>query len=156
MCDELKTCTKCQEEKSVDNFYKAVREKSGISNQCKECERAYNKSSEGKLRYAKYSQTPKAKLANIKKNKKQQQAFPERVYARQALRRAIKKGDIIRQSHCSSCNQPECDVGKIEAHHHEYTLPYDVSWLCKGCHSIWHNLHENQGTGYRLKQLASL
>lgn len=31
-----------------------------------------------------------------------------------------------------------CGAGKAEVHHHDYTNPFDISWLCRPCHEDWH------------------
>ena len=49
-------------------------------------------------------------------------------------------GQIVKPSTCSSCNSQL----HIEAHHTDYSKPYDVIWLCKSCHK---KLHAEQGRG---------
>jgi len=48
---------------------------------------------------------------------------------------AFEKGILIRQTHCSECNQTG---GQIEAHHDDYNKPLDVRFLCHKCHFEWH------------------
>ncbi len=48
------------------------------------------------------------------------------------LRRAIKKGLIIRPTNCISCGK----FCKPEAHHEDYSKPFDVIWLCFICHGL--------------------
>jgi hypothetical protein len=54
--------------------------------------------------------------------------YPEKDNARKLLATAIKSGKVKRMS-CSVCG----DV-KSEAHHEDYTNPYDVVWLCRKHH----------------------
>jgi hypothetical protein len=54
--------------------------------------------------------------------------------AHAALHYAIKKGNILRPSHCAYCEK-DC---KPEAHHEDYTQPLEVAWLCKQCHYDYH------------------
>lgn len=35
---------------------------------------------------------------------------------------------------CEKCKEES----KTEAHHHDYNLPFDVTYLCKRCHCDWH------------------
>ena len=37
---------------------------------------------------------------------------------------------------CSKCGRTNC---RIEAHHHDYTKPLDVTWLCVSCHQQLHS-----------------
>jgi len=50
--------------------------------------------------------------------------------ARRALRKAVKVGAIRPECFCERCGSPK----KVQAHHHDYTRPYDVQWLCAKCH----------------------
>jgi ribosomal protein S27AE len=52
----------------------------------------------------------------------------------QALNKAVRDGLLNRPSRCSSCGKP----GDIEAHHEDYSKPYDVEWLCGDCHRSKH------------------
>lgn len=43
-------------------------------------------------------------------------------------------GQIARPSACSSCGSKL----HVEAHHADYSKPYDVIWLCRSCHKKLH------------------
>lgn len=65
--------------------------------------------------------------------------------AANAVRRAVRRGDLIRPTHCSRCEEQK---KSIVAHHHngydeEHWL--DVEWLCRACHSIVHCLSVGLG-----------
>jgi len=47
----------------------------------------------------------------------------------------IKQGKISRPDVCSRCGR----VGKIEAHHADYSKPLDILWVCRPCH---YKVHE--------------
>lgn len=47
--------------------------------------------------------------------------------------KAIKKGILTRADTCARCGKTDC---KIEASHHDYSTPLDVTWLCRRCHRI--------------------
>lgn len=56
---------------------------------------------------------------------------------REKTHRLIKSSKLIKMN-CEICNDTE-----VEAHHDDYTNPYDVRWLCKAHHSQHHtNLKE--------------
>lgn len=60
---------------------------------------------------------------------------PEKNRARGALRQKICRGTIIKPSCCDRCKM---EAKRIEAHHHDYSKPFDVLWLCVECHKIEH------------------
>lgn len=55
-----------------------------------------------------------------------------------SVRSAIKNGNLVRPESCEKCgeNPGTTKVGapKIQAHHHDYSLPLAVEWLCARCH----------------------
>jgi len=54
---------------------------------------------------------------------------PERLAANRDLLRALARGEIHRQP-CFLCGDT-----LVSAHHPDYSAPFDVLWLCNGCHS---------------------
>lgn len=78
-----------------------------------------------------YHKNPeKARQLIYKNNEK----HAEKIAARTLLRMAVKRGDLIKPLRCSICENKT----KLEAHHHDYTKPLDVQWLCTGCHGSVH------------------
>jgi len=61
----------------------------------------------------------------------------ERDRARRKTANAIKRGDLVRPTHCEACG----GSGRypIHAHHPDYRKPFEVMWLCRPCHWIEHN-----------------
>jgi ribosomal protein S27AE len=66
---------------------------------------------------------------------KQSASNREKVHARIAVRTAVRQGNLVRPDTCPRCGQP----GNIEAHHADYSKPYDVQWLCAECHRKEHS-----------------
>ncbi len=56
----------------------------------------------------------------------------EKQRAHSAVAYAIRSGKLERQP----CE--ECGVQPTEAHHEDYSKPFDVMWLCKTCHEKRH------------------
>ncbi len=62
----------------------------------------------------------------------------EKIRAQNKLNYAVRMGRIIRQS-CEGCDSTD----KVNAHHHDYSKPYDVEWLCQDCHKSHHHSGKN-------------
>lgn len=48
---------------------------------------------------------------------------------------ALRHGDLVRPKSCQLCNNPS---NKINAHHKDYSKPFDIIWLCYSCHRKQH------------------
>lgn len=65
----------------------------------------------------------------------QREKFPERMKARTAVSNAVRDGRLEKRP-CAFCGETE----GLEAHHHDYAKPLDVTWLCRPCHRRFHAL----------------
>ena len=122
----LKVCSKCKVDKPVNEFHKNRSRKDGLGHYCKLCARAATRTN--------YRINPEKMVANVAK---WQKANPEKVKAHQAIHRAIKSGKLTKPDACSECldiKTPE----RLHGHHHDYSKPLDVIWLCRQCHK---NIH---------------
>lgn len=135
----MKTCKKCGESKHEDYFY--TQNKRWKSNFCKECHREKCKES-----FRKYRKTEKYKnyLKKYKKTnsfkevrKRSEKKFPEKNKARRALLYKIRVGKIKRLP-CQICGKI-----KSQAHHRDYSKPFDIIWLCVEHHHKLHDYDEN-------------
>jgi len=63
------------------------------------------------------------------------QQIEARTRARQAVRHAIARGDLVRPKICSNCGLEKF----VEGHHADYSKPLEVVWLCKKCHYSLHS-----------------
>jgi hypothetical protein len=113
--------------------------KDGHLNKCKECTKKdvklrYNKDREKIMRYErKRSQEPSRREKWIVYQREGRKRNPDKNRARAKVDRAIRLGKLIRQP-CSVCGSV-CDV---EAHHTDYSKPFEITWLCFRCHRIAH------------------
>ena len=57
----------------------------------------------------------------------------EKTLAQNRLNYAIRSGQMARGA-CEGCGTDQ----KVHAHHHDYTKPLDVRWLCFRCHKLSH------------------
>lgn len=95
---------------------------------------------QSKKAQSKYYQTEKGRQKYDLQNKICRKRHPERAKARSLLSNAICEGKIIRPAKCSLCSENQF---KIEAHHPDYSKPYEVIWLCRSCHGIVHRKIKN-------------
>ncbi|MES0010112.1 hypothetical protein NKJ78_03605 [Mesorhizobium sp. M0037] len=69
------------------------------------------------------------------------EANPQKVWAHQCLRSALKRGLVI-QMPCEQCGDLVA-----EAHHDDYDKPMDVRWLCRLHHRHEHGRLRRQSGG---------
>lgn len=82
---------------------------------------------------AAYMQTQVGLQKNAEAVAKYTTRCPERLQARQEVRKAIKSGQLVRGP-CETCGESE-----VEAHHGDYSKPLEVRWLCKSHHEAVHH-----------------
>lgn len=134
----MKTCFKCNVQKPLTDFYKHNGMIDGFLNKCKEC---------SKIDSAKHRINNLEKVREYDrergKNKERVKHATEiskiwrnqdkrRIFAHNAVARAIKKGTLLRKP-CIKCNSE-----KTVAHHEDYDKPLEVTWLCQPCHKKRH------------------
>jgi len=66
--------------------------------------------------------------------KRMEEKYPEKVAAREKVYDAVRDGRLERQP-CEECGSTE----DVEAHHPDYSNPYDVVWLCREHHRQRHS-----------------
>lgn len=88
-----------------------------------------------RINQRKYFQTPKGREKYKKAGLKLREKYPEKARARSLLSNAVCEGRIIRPTQCSLCFSSN---GVIQGHHHDYSKPLDVIWVCKSCHIMVH------------------
>ena len=145
------TCKVCGVTSDAAEFYNSV------NNRCKECHKKKVKDNRGdkidyyreydakrfkedpkvRERHKRYQKTEAGKNSIKKSHKKYQSEFPEKRAARVILGNAVRSGLVEKPDHCSKCGKKEVSR-RIHAHHHDYTKPVDVTWLCTQCHKDEH------------------
>lgn len=135
---ETKVCNKCEVEKSINDFYNRSASKDGKAYTCKKC--VYNVARQWrkvnaviykkhltnwkKKNHERYLELQRKSQKNYYKNN------PEKVKAHAEVQSAIKNGKMARHA-CEVCGNTVS-----EAHHHDYSKPLDVWWLCKKHHKM--------------------
>ena len=135
-----KPCTLCGEKKPPDCFYKAPGCKDGRAGQCIECVkrrariRQIVKSDQIRAYEQVRSRLPHRIVSRTLNVQREWRDKPERRFARNAVSNAVRDGKLLRMD-CAFCGS-----SKTIAHHHDYSKPLDVSWLCTPCHIRFHAL----------------
>lgn len=133
-----KECFKCKTIKPLNEFYKHSKMADGHLNKCKECARNdvtnHRNNNLEKIRaYDRERGKNKERMKiSYEVTKAWRQEDTRRSRAHNAVTRAIKKGDLIRQP-CIRCGEK-----KSLAHHEDYDKPLEVMWLCQPCHKQRH------------------
>lgn len=145
-----KQCFKCGDTKPISDFYKHAMMADGHLNKCKCCARKdvreHRITNPDKVR--EYDNA-RSKLPHRKALRQRiQDSFPvEKKRAHGAVAKAVKRGTLTKTP-CAFCGSQE----NLEAHHHDYSKPLDVTWLCVPCHRRFHAL-ERMAT-YRSDEAA--
>lgn len=143
----MQLCKQCDTSKPSDQFYSSNRTK------CKECCKANVKENYRKNvdRYKAYERrraklphrvkardeytrtdhgkerSSAAKLGYIERN-------ADKRAAHGAVSNALRSGKIKKADQCEHCGASD----KLHGHHHDYSLPLSVVWLCPSCHRQIH------------------
>lgn len=156
---EMKRCFKCGERKPLDDFYRHSKMADGRLGKCKECTKAdVNKNRAENLEYYQeydrnrfqydlerrslqldqmkdWAAKNPEKLAELKKDWTTRN--PEKIHCHYALNNAIRDGKVTKSASCQACGKSGV---KTHGHHHDYTKPLDVQWLCAQCHAHIHRM----------------
>jgi hypothetical protein len=149
----MRDCTRCGKTKKESEFYKRKDRKSGFKSECKTCTiksglktaKIYRNSEKGRrnaiLALRRFAEKNREHIREYKRiwrkknpEKCKLKIDPFKNRCRYTLLNAIHAGKVIRPKICSECGWE----GMIHAHHHDYSKPFDVEWLCSLCHGKRH------------------
>lgn len=152
----MKKCFKCEEIKPLSEFYEHAAMADGRLNKCKACTRKdATATRSARLSYyqdydRRRGRTEERKAVNRERARRRLKAdpgwatmttrnerekHPDKYRARTKLSNAIRDGKVVRQP-CEVCG----DL-KAHGHHHDYSKPLDVKWLCPKHHGEAHRLY---------------
>lgn len=77
---------------------------------------------------------PEEKKARLERLRRWRADNPEKYHAETAVGNALRDGKLFKGP-CANCGTEAMVVG----HHHDYSKPLDVTWLCRPCHGIEHS-----------------
>ncbi len=129
----MKECFKCHAVLPLTEFYKNCQMPGGILNKCKDCSKKdtkewYAATATVRAAYERVRCKDPARKAKAAEYQRRQRAKnPEKSRARALVGYAVKSGKIQKQP----C---KCGETKVQAHHHDYSKPLDVQWMCFKCH----------------------
>jgi len=149
----MKKCSSCRAELSETMFYKNRRNKTGLSYACKDCLKARTETYRQNNREKAVACARTSRIKNAEKHQQKcreynklhrkqfgiynaiyTRKYPEKKKATTAVSHALRDGQLVRPSGCSTCgNSP------LQAHHGDYSKPLDVLWLCQPCHVRLHS-----------------
>ncbi len=137
----IRYCSQCGQEKSLDEFDINKTKPFGRAYRCKECRRKYDrehprnersKDSRRKAQVAKWHQSEHGKAMSRLSRARRFAANKEKYKAKEMIERLVNKG-IIKRQPCATCGS---DNG--QGHHPDYSKPLEVVWLCQKHHSQIH------------------
>lgn len=146
------TCKVCNVTSDVAEFYKS------ITSRCKECHKAkvrenraenveyyrsydakrFKEDPKVKARHKRYQATEAGKESIKKTRRAWLNKNPVARAAHIILGNAVKRGDMVKPKFCSRCGKHD-KSRNIHAHHHDYSRPLDVEWICAKCHYDEHH-----------------
>jgi hypothetical protein len=138
-----KVCFKCQEYKPYGGFYPHGRMGDGYLNKCKDCtkkdarQHRLSNSEVVREKDRTRSRLPERVAARADRTRQYRTMHPERYAAHSAVSYALRSGRLAKTP-CAFCGDNE----RLEAHHHDYSKPLDVTWLCSPCHRRFHALEQ--------------
>ncbi len=135
----MKQCFKCGEEKPRTEFYAHPMMADGLLGKCKVCARL-----DVKQRRRDPAVREKILAYDRERGNRQPPSYqekvrernPQAVKARTALSNAVRDGKVTRGTRCEHCGSS----GSLHGHHHDYSRPFAVVWLCAACHRQLHAL----------------
>ena len=164
--EELKTCSACKEELSLEKFHKCNSRKDGLQAACKPCRNQRNKRwrDENRDRIASYGKAyhvnNRDRIRERKRkyhvnNRDRIRAYKKAYYAEnldklRAYNRAYRTANSQKsRTHTITSiairagrlvRQPceVCGHEKVDAHHDDYSKPLEVRWLCRQHHAELH------------------
>ena len=148
----MKKCFKCGQEQELNEFYKHPMMADGHLNKCKTCtkldvrgnhsakldyyrqyDRQRNKLPHRIAAHDAYRQTDAGKKTARRRALKFIQNNPEKRKAHIIVGNALRNGRLNRKP-CEVCG-----ATRVHGHHHDYSKPLDVRWLCPIHHKEYHH-----------------
>lgn len=147
-------CRECSEIKeTITNFYKHETNSTGYSTRCKQCD---NRIHSQKIKSKYHKDTTRLSLLANKdlgidivnaRNKRAKQG--NKIKVREMLRAKVYSGHI-KKLPCKLCGDTNSN-----AHHEDYSKPFDVIWLCRKHHMLVHKKYPTEQEIKNIKQILN-
>lgn len=121
---QRKSCSKCRQPLPISQFHKSKSTGDGLSSVCKSCKYKDNKA---------YYSSKAGKAAVSGQTKRKWIRTKQRVRCRNTVNLALAANKLEKKP-CSVCGT----TNLIEAHHEDYSKPFEIIWLCKRHHMEVH------------------
>ena len=140
----MKRCFKCKVEKPTSEFYKHKAMSDGHLNKCKSCTKS--DVSNNRIKNIDYYRKYDNFRYTVNGVRSEQRAEYLRLYRKEnkeaylahtMVSNAVRSGKLKKPCDCSSCGK-FTPSRALHAHHHDYSMPLDVEWLCASCHAERH------------------
>lgn len=137
----MKTCRKCFEDKDLSKFYRHKQMFDSHLNICIECtKKRVSKHRKENIDKIREYDRERGKLPRRIKNTKETTSSRRKenkdyYFSHTKLGDALRGGKILKPKICSWCTEHH---KQIEGHHHDYSKPLEVTWLCSPCHKKLH------------------
>lgn len=137
----MKSCRRCFIEKDLSEFYKHKQMFDGHLNICKECKKKESiVHRENNLEKVREYDRERGKLPHRRRKstlttsrRRKQNALYYKAHT--IVGNYLRDGKIKKSKECFWC---KCSDSKLEGHHHDYSKPLDLTWLCSPCHKKLH------------------
>lgn len=134
----MKNCRDCGVTRPLGDFYAHPRMADGHLNSCKECRKGFARKHRQANEHVRTldairRQDPSRRAYQRNLAKAWNKANPLAEKAHRAVYNAVRYGRL-EKAPCQICGSDQ----HIIAHHHDYTKPLDVTWLCQRCHARGH------------------
>lgn len=138
-------CSTCAQDLPAADFYKTnksvcrecvkIRERARRNSKIDEV-RAYDRKRglDENRKKAVAARAPRYKHLDAERTRKYRARHPEKAKAMSALSRALRTGQLSKPLGCQACGKQ----ARLEGHHHDYSKPSEVTWLCRQCHGAEH------------------
>lgn len=131
----MKQCLKCGIITDESNFYKNKTAKDGLHSSCKECYKIMVKSNY----LIKEDEYKKVRKSHQEQRNSYQREYIKRNELIRAKNRArVGLGTRVRRNKIQKQPCEICGDMNAQAHHPDYSKPYDVVWLCVKHHAELH------------------
>lgn len=147
-----KECFVCKKTLPIDCFYKHPQMADGHVGKCKECNKEHVRENRKKnqqyyITYDRFRYMRPERAADVKKRsaesekrnvesvRKRRKKYIDSNQEKRAAHNLVNSRLVKEKpSTCSRCG----NGGRIHGHHHDYSKPLDVTWLCSRCHGLAH------------------